>query len=93
VADNPHSIATAWIGPGGADVAATQEELEVRGVSDPIGDRADAAIVRAIATTDAELHFLPDDLVVTGEPAACGGIARPLDGIGATLRFPHLISA
>ncbi len=93
VADNPHSTATAWIGPGGADVAATREELEVRGVSDPIGDRADAAIVRAIASTDAELHFLPDDLVVTGDSAACGGIARPLDGIGATLRFPHLISA
>jgi len=93
VADNPHSTATAWIGPGGADVAASREELEVRGVSDPINDRADAAIVRAIASTDAELHFLPDDLVVTGDSAACGGIARPLDGIGATLRFPHLINA
>jgi len=93
VADNPHSIATAWIGPGGADIAATAEELEVRGVSEPLTDRADAAIVRAIATTEAELHFLPDDLVVGGDPAARGGVARPLDGIGATLRFPHLITA
>jgi hypothetical protein len=93
VADNPHSTATAWIGPGGADVAATREELEARGVSAPVGDRADAAIVRAIASTDAELHFLPEDLVQTGDPAACGGVSRPLDGIGATLRFPHLISA
>jgi len=92
VADNPHSTATAWIGPGGADVAATSEELQVRGVSEPVGDRADAAIVRAIATTDAELHFLPDDLVISGDPAAYGGVARPLDGIGARLRFPHLIS-
>jgi hypothetical protein len=39
------------------------------------------------------LHFLPEDLVVAGDPAARGGIARPLDGIGATLRFPHLITA
>lgn len=93
VADNPHSTATAWIGPGGADVASTAEELEVRGVTQPVTDRADAAIVRAIATTEAELHFLPEDLVVAGDPAARGGIARPLDGIGATLRFPHLITA
>ncbi len=92
VADNRHSVATAWIGPGGADVAAARDELVLRGVSDPVEDRADAAIVRAIACTDAELHFLPDDLVVTGDPAACGGIARPRDGIGATLRFPPLIT-
>ncbi|HSR84926.1 MAG TPA: Vms1/Ankzf1 family peptidyl-tRNA hydrolase [Streptosporangiaceae bacterium] len=92
VADNPHSTATAWIGPGGADVAATREELAARGVAEPVGDRADAAIVRAIATTEAELHFLPEDLVVGGDPAACGGVARPLDGIGATLRFPHLVT-
>jgi len=93
VADNPRSTATAWIGPGGADVAATAEELQLRGVSEPISDRADAAIVRAIATTEAELHFLPEDVLITGDPAARGGIARPLDGIGATLRFPHLITA
>jgi hypothetical protein len=93
VADNPHSTATAWIGPGGADVASTAEELAVRGVAEPVSDRADAAIVRAIATTEAELHFLPEDLVVAGDPTARGGIARPLDGIGATLRFPHLIPA
>ncbi|HEY2314472.1 MAG TPA: Vms1/Ankzf1 family peptidyl-tRNA hydrolase [Streptosporangiaceae bacterium] len=92
LADNPHSAVTAWIGPGGTDLAATQEELLVRGVSEPVSDRADAAIVRAVASTDAELHFLPEDLVVTGDPAACGGVARPLDGIGATLRFP-LVSA
>jgi hypothetical protein len=88
LADNPHSTAAAWVGPGGADVAATPEELLVRGVSEPVGDRADAAIVRAVASTDAGLHFLPADLVAAGDPDACGGIGRPLDGIGATLRFP-----
>ena len=87
LADNPHSTAAAWVGPGGSDIAATQTELLVRGVTEPVSDRADAAIVRAIASTDAELHFLPDDLVVTGDSAACGGIARPLDGIGATLQI------
>jgi hypothetical protein len=93
VADNPHSVATAWIGPGGADVAASRAELEARGITSTAEDRADAAIVRAIACTDAELHFLPDDLVVDGDAQAFGGIARPRDGIGATLRFPPLITA
>jgi hypothetical protein len=92
IADNPRSAVTAWIGPGGADIAASPEELQVRGVTEPVNERADAAIVRAIATTEAELHFLPEDLVLGGDPAARGGIARPLDGIGATLRFPHLIT-
>jgi hypothetical protein len=91
LADDPHSVATAWIGPGGADVAITADELVTRGVSEPVQDRADAAIVRAIASTDAELHFLPEDLVATGDLGARGGFARPRDGIGATLRFPPLI--
>jgi hypothetical protein len=87
LADDPSSTAAAWIGPGGADLAATRDELVEWGVSEPVGDRADAAFVRAIASTDAELHFLPADLVETGNPAACGGIARPRDGACATLRF------
>ena len=87
VADDPSSTAQAWIGPAGAEVAASRQELADFGVAEPATDRADAALVRAVATTDAELHFLPEDLVATGDPAACGGIARPRDGIGATLRF------
>jgi Bacterial archaeo-eukaryotic release factor family 2 len=92
LADDPHSVATAWIGPSGPDVAVTGEELVDRGVIDPVQDRADAAIVRAIATTDAQLHFLPEDLVTIGDLGARGGFARPRDGIAATLRFPPLIN-
>jgi Bacterial archaeo-eukaryotic release factor family 2 len=87
LADDPSSIASAWIGPAGSDLAASREELLDLEVPAPATDRADAALVRAIAHTDAELHFLPADLVETGNPEACGGIARPLDGVGATLRF------
>jgi hypothetical protein len=76
IADEPRSVAEAWIGPGGTDVAATADQLTVRGVSAPVSDRADAAIVRAIACTDAELFFLPGDL------------DAPREGIGATLRYP-----
>jgi hypothetical protein len=87
VADDPTSTAAAWIGPAGNDLAASREELLELDVPAPAADRADAALVRAIAHTDAELHFLPADLVETGNPEACGGIARPLDGVCATLRF------
>ena len=87
LADDPTSTVSAWIGPAGGDLAASREELMDLDVPAPAADRADAALVRAIAHTDAELHFLPADLVQTGNPEACGGIARPLDGVCATLRF------
>lgn len=87
IADDPSSTAAAWIGPGGSDLAASRAELTRYGVADPVQDRADAALVRAVARTDAELHFLPGDAVQTGDPAACGHIVRPRDGVGATLRF------
>jgi len=87
LADDPSSTASAWIGPGGSDLAASREELLELNVPSPAADRADAALVRAIAHTDAELHLLPADLVETGNPEACGGIASPLDGVCATLRF------
>jgi Bacterial archaeo-eukaryotic release factor family 2 len=87
LADDPSSTAAAWIGPAGSDLAASREELLELDVPAPAADRADAALVRAVAHTEAELHFLPADLVQTGNPEACGGIARPLDGVCATLRF------
>ncbi len=87
LADDPTSTASVWIGPGGGDIAASSEELLERDVPAPVADRADAALVRAVVHTDAELHFLPVDLVEGGDPAACGGIAHPRDGVCATLRF------
>jgi predicted NBD/HSP70 family sugar kinase len=85
-ADRPSSAATVWIGPDGADVAVSAAELRARGVPDPVRERADAAIVRALAATDAELHFLPEDLVVS-DGAGRGSITFPPDGICATLRW------
>jgi Bacterial archaeo-eukaryotic release factor family 2 len=87
LADDPSSTAMAWIGPAANDVAASYEELADRGVVDAVLDRADAAIVRAAACTNAELHFLPADLVESGDPAGAGGMGLPRDGIGASLRF------
>lgn len=74
LADDPSSTARLWIGPG-TEMGLTEEDLRVRGTTDPVRERADAALVRAIALTDAELHFIPAD-----EPA-------PRDGVAALLRF------
>jgi hypothetical protein len=57
------------------------------GVPDPVADRADAALVRAIVTTGPALHFVPADLVATGDGPTCGHITRPRDGVAALLRF------
>jgi Bacterial archaeo-eukaryotic release factor family 2 len=76
IADDPSSTDHAWIGPGPAQVAASEAELRERGVEPVATDRADAAIVRAVAGTDAELNFVPD------------GEQPPRHGIGALLRYP-----
>ncbi len=90
LADDPSSTATALIGPGDNDLAVSRDELLEWGLTEDqiLRDRADAAILRAVVCTDAELHFLPPDLVQRGDPGARGGIATPRDGVAASLRFP-----
>lgn len=68
-------------GRGGTDLAATAAELTGRKVADPVTDRADAALARGLATTDAPLYFLPGELAT--------GPGAPQDGVSATLRFPR----
>jgi hypothetical protein len=58
------------------DAATEMDELLERGVSRPVEDRADAALVRAAVGTDAELHFLPQDADL------------PVGGVAALLRAP-----
>lgn len=70
------SAATAWVGPGMTDAATEMDQLLERGVSRPVEDRADAALVRAAVGTDAELHFLPE------------GADLPAGGVAALLRAP-----
>jgi predicted NBD/HSP70 family sugar kinase len=85
---DPTSTAEAWIGPDGIDLAVSEAELRDRGVASPMKDRVDAAIVRALATTDAELFLLPEDLIETTEPTApLEGVSFPRDGVCATLRW------
>ncbi len=81
VVDHPESALTAWVGPGGIELAATAGELTGRGVQDPVQDRADAALARGLATSDAQLYILPRDLVTS--------TGAPQDGVGAVLRLPR----
>lgn len=73
--DHPTSQAKAWIGPELSELALAEPELRERGVRDPAEDRLDAALVRAVAGTDAELHLVPE------------GEDPPDEGLGATLRY------
>ncbi|MFF4777384.1 baeRF2 domain-containing protein [Microtetraspora fusca] len=71
--DDPTSDATLWIGPEGTQLAADPGELNDLGVDLPVEERADAALARAVAMTDAELWFVPE-------------LDSP-DGVGAVLRY------
>ncbi|QXJ20893.1 peptide chain release factor 1 [Actinomadura graeca] len=60
--DDPDSPARLWVGPEPSHVAATPDELrEEFGIDDPHEDRADAALVRAVAATDGNLVVLSSD--------------------------------
>ncbi|HEX5188929.1 MAG TPA: Vms1/Ankzf1 family peptidyl-tRNA hydrolase [Streptosporangiaceae bacterium] len=69
----------AWLGVEGTDLATSQAELAERGVLAPLAERADEAIIRAAASTDAELFIVPGELA--SEYA-------PKDGVCAALRYP-----
>ena len=98
LADDPSSTTRAWIGPGGADLAMSPDGLDGRGIAAPRHDRADAAIARALAMTDAQLWILPGAGAADDAEAGPGNGAwpdqedqqppRPADGVAATLRAP-----
>ncbi|MEV4324923.1 Vms1/Ankzf1 family peptidyl-tRNA hydrolase [Microbispora rosea] len=71
--DDPSSTAMMWIGPEPTQLSTDPAELAAWGVGEPMRERADAALARAVAATDAELWFVPR-------------LESP-DGIGALLRF------
>ncbi|TDC81058.1 peptide chain release factor 1 [Micromonospora sp. KC606] len=74
IVDDPSATGELWIGPEPTDIATAPEQLAA--VRDPQRVRADAALLRALVGTDAELTVLgPDE-------------APDLtDGVGAVLRY------
>lgn len=49
--------APVWVGEGGTQVGTDPNELRHWGVAEPVRERADSALVRAAAMTDAEVWF------------------------------------
>jgi hypothetical protein len=76
VSRQPRRDLQVWTGPAPTDVATSAADLEDLGVSEPVRVPADAALIRAVVGTDAELRFLP----------AATAQAMPADHVCATLR-------
>ncbi|PZG16047.1 peptide chain release factor 1 [Micromonospora craterilacus] len=74
IVDDPSANGELWIGPGAIDIATDPTQLPT--VTDPERVRADAALVRALVGTDAELTVLgPEEA------------PELVDGVGAVLRY------
>jgi hypothetical protein len=54
----PAAAEPVWTGPRCTDLAMSPGELRELGVPDPVPDRADAALIRALAGTDGELLLI-----------------------------------
>jgi len=76
ISDDPTSTERAWIGEEPLQLARDREQLSQYGVLEPVPDRLDAALVRAVAGSGADLVITPN------------AHAYLDDGIGATLRYP-----
>ncbi|MGN6607492.1 MAG: baeRF2 domain-containing protein [Jatrophihabitans sp.] len=75
ISDDPSSTLRAWVGPAALDIALSREDLVATGVELPQQVRLDAALVRAVAGTNAQLLITPN-----------GHDYLP-EGIGALLRY------
>lgn len=76
IVDDPSSTERLWIGPEPNEIAVRPEELTAMSVSEPREVRADAALIRALAGTDAEITVLGRDEA-----------PDLTDGLGAVLRY------
>jgi hypothetical protein len=69
--EDPSSTLHAWIGPQPLQLGLVEDELSAMGVPAPQRDRLDAALIRALAGSDASLLTVPpDDATLPGGIAA-----------------------
>ncbi|MFF3866314.1 Vms1/Ankzf1 family peptidyl-tRNA hydrolase [Micromonospora sp. NPDC001898] len=76
IVDDPSSTEELWIGPDPTDISTDPGQLTAMSVPDPHRVRADAALVRALVGTAAELTVLAPDEA-----------PELTDGVGAVLRY------
>lgn len=80
--DDPSSTELLWAGRGPLEISTTTMDLHALGVEDAVQVRADAALVRALAASDAEIHLVP-----LPEEDGEAPLVAMADGIGALLRY------
>jgi peptide subunit release factor 1 (eRF1) len=83
--DDPLSTQTLWAGPGPLEIGTTLMDLHAVGVQDAVQVRADAALVRALVASDAEIEVVPR--VAADEDSVAEPLLAMTDGIGAVLRY------
>ncbi|MEU3456996.1 Vms1/Ankzf1 family peptidyl-tRNA hydrolase [Micromonospora sp. NPDC006766] len=76
IVDDPSADGELWIGPEPTEIATDPRQLEAMSVADPQRVRADAALLRALVGTDAELTVLAPEEA-----------PELTDGVGAVLRY------
>ncbi|PRY11398.1 Vms1/Ankzf1 family peptidyl-tRNA hydrolase [Kineococcus rhizosphaerae] len=80
--DDPTATGHLWAGTGPLELATTTTDLHAIGVRDVEEVRTDAALVRALAASDAEIELVPRPEEDGQEP-----LLAMADGIGALLRY------
>ncbi|SCF24094.1 hypothetical protein GA0074695_4672 [Micromonospora viridifaciens] len=76
IVDDPSADGELWIGPEPTEIATDPRQLEAMSVADPQRVRADAALLRALVGTNAELTVLAPEEA-----------PELTDGVGAVLRY------
>ncbi|MFG2054692.1 Vms1/Ankzf1 family peptidyl-tRNA hydrolase [Micromonospora sp. NPDC048930] len=76
IVDDPSADGELWVGPEPTEIATDPRQLEAMSVADPQRVRADAALLRALVGTDAELTVLAPEEA-----------PELTDGVGAVLRY------
>ncbi|MGR6319227.1 Vms1/Ankzf1 family peptidyl-tRNA hydrolase [Micromonospora soli] len=76
IVDDPSADGELWVGPEPTEIATDPRQLEAMSVADPQKVRADAALLRALIGTDAELTVLAPEEA-----------PELTDGVGAVLRY------
>ncbi|MCW3818075.1 Vms1/Ankzf1 family peptidyl-tRNA hydrolase [Micromonospora sp. DR5-3] len=76
IVDDPSATGELWVGPEPTEIATDPRQLEAMSVADPQRVRADAALLRALVGTDADLTVLAPEEA-----------PELTDGVGAVLRY------
>ncbi|MDT0268434.1 Vms1/Ankzf1 family peptidyl-tRNA hydrolase [Streptomyces sp. DSM 44915] len=85
--DGPDLHRDVWIGEEPDQLAVRRSESQYLGEPDPLAARADDALLRSVAATDADVIVVAGSSPEDGPVVATEGL--PAGGLGALLRWPY----